>query len=196
MSESRGRDLFSRYSLPGRRYLKLLSGSFMRGTDEQVAQFGAAISSDSRKISSHDLEVLMKGDWREFLTGCWLVGFAKRSEFRSVLYERLDAGEMKYVGKGIAFALARFGQLSDACALKKYLDHALNAPDDRGNQPWCLGALVFIEERLGVELSQDLTASGGLWDRWSMTGFLESGESSHWEREVRGWIELAENFDR
>ncbi|WP_370747786.1 DUF6000 family protein [Streptomyces sp. MnatMP-M17] len=99
------------------------------------------------------------------------------------------------MGKGIAFALARFCQLSDAQVLKRYLERALSEPENRGYQPWCLGALLLIEGRLGVSLSQGLLERNGLWDRWSASGFLESGEPSHWEREVGDWIELAESLD-
>ncbi|MFI7293179.1 DUF6000 family protein [Streptomyces sp. NPDC050121] len=188
-------DLFTRYCLPGNRYKKLLSGSFMRGGREQALQFGAAMMDDGRQVLASDLEQLLGGDWREVLTACWLIGFAQKSEFRADLHRLIEEGDLRHTGKGVAFALTRFRQPSDARALRQYLDGALSELQNRGNQPWCLGALLFIERRLNVRISQELLAPGGLWDRWSAAGFLESDDPSHWEREVADWIELAESLD-
>ncbi|MET9438120.1 DUF6000 family protein [Streptomyces sp. NPDC006551] len=104
-------------------------------------------------------------------------------------------GGARRTKKGVAFMLARFCQPSDVYALKRYLERSLSELQNRGNQPSCLGALLHIERRLGIRLSQDLLAPEGLWDRWSAAGFLETADPSHWEREVAGWIELAESLD-
>ncbi|MEV4433291.1 DUF6000 family protein [Streptomyces sp. NPDC049585] len=195
MSGTSAGALFARYCLPGNRYKKLLSGSFMRAGREQALEFGAALMDDGRQASASELEQLLGGDWREALTACWLIGFAQRSEFRDELHRLIGEGGARHTEKGVAFTLARFCQPSDAYALKRYLEHSLSELQNRGNQPWCLGALLHIERRLGVRLSQDLLASEGLWDRWSAAGFLEAADPSHWEREVAGWIELAESLD-
>lgn len=188
-------DLFARYCLPGNRYKKLLSGSFMRAGREHALRFGAAMLVDGRRASAAELEHLLAGDWREVLTACWLIGFAKRFEFRAELHGRLQAGEVRRIGKGIAFALARFCERSDAQVLRNHLQDTLSDPRDRGDQPWFLGALMSIETRLGMSSSSDLLVPDGLWDRWSVAGFLESGDPAHWEREVGGWLELAESLE-
>ncbi|MGW8671385.1 DUF6000 family protein [Streptomyces niveus] len=195
MSGTDAGDLFTRYCLPGNRYKKLLSASFMRADHEQVLEFATAIMGDSRQASTSDLEQLLGGDWREVLTACWLIGFAQRYEFRDELHRLIGEGDARRTGKGIAFALARFCQPSDAYALKQYLERSLGELQNRGNQPWCLGALLHIERRLGAMTSHDLIVPGGLWDRWSAAGFLEAADPSHWEREVAGWVELAESLD-
>ncbi|MER6091728.1 DUF6000 family protein [Streptomyces bluensis] len=195
MSGTGASDLFTRYCLPGNRYKKLLSTSFMRAGREQALKFGAAMMDDGRQVPVGELEQLLGGDWREALTACWLIGFAQKYEFRVELHRLIEEGDIRHTGKGVAFALARFCQPSDACALKRYLERALSELQNRGNQPWCLGALLFIERRLGVQVSQELLAPEGLWDRWSAAGFLESGDPAHWEREVADWIELAESLD-
>ncbi|MGW5846549.1 DUF6000 family protein [Streptomyces sp. NPDC055254] len=195
MSETSAGDLFARYCLPGNRYKKLLSASFMRAGREQALKFGAAMRDDGRQASVSELEQLLGGDWREALTACWLIGFAQKSEFRDELHRLITEGDARRTGKGVAFALARFCQPSDAYALKQYLERSLSEPQNRGNQPWCLGALLHIERRLGAMASKDLLAPEGLWDRWSAAGFLEADDPSHWEREVADWIELAESLD-
>ncbi|MFE5078274.1 DUF6000 family protein [Streptomyces halstedii] len=188
-------DLFALYRLPGNRYKKLLSGSFMRADRDQAVQLGVSMINGARRVSASELEQLLQGDWREALTACWLIGFARKSEFRPELHKRIAEGQVGRIGKGVAFALARFCGLSDAHVLKWYLEQALSEPEKRGNQPWFLGALLFVEGCLDVRLSQDLLACDGLWDRWAAAGFLESSDPSHWEREVSDWIELAENLD-
>ncbi|MFJ2512021.1 DUF6000 family protein [Streptomyces griseoviridis] len=188
-------DPFARYCLPGNRYKKLLSGSFMRAGREQALEFGAALMDDGRQASASELEQLLNGDWREALTACWLIGFAQRSEFRGELHRLIEEGGARRTEKGVAFTLARFHQPSDAYVLKRYLEHNLSQLQNRGNQPWCLGALLHIERRLGARISQDLLAPRGMWDRWSAAGFLEATDPSYWEREVAGWIELAESLD-
>lgn len=195
MSGTSAGDLFARYCLPGNRYKKLLSGSFMRAGHEQALEFGSAMIGDGRQASASELEQLLGGDWREALTACWLIGFAQRPEFREELHRLIEEGDVRRTGKGVAFTLARFCQPSDACVLKRYLQRSLSELQNRGNQPWCLGALLYIERRLGVRVSQDLLAPEGLWDRWSAAGFLETADPSHWEREVADWIELAESLD-
>ncbi|MFJ5174378.1 DUF6000 family protein [Streptomyces griseoviridis] len=195
MSDINTGDLFARYCLPGNRYKKLLSGSFMRAGRDQALVFGRALLDDGRKASASELEQLLGGDWREVLTACWLIGFAQRFEFRDELHRLINEGGASRAEKGVAFSLSRFCQSSDADTLKRYLEHNLSELQNRGNQPWCLGALLHIERRLGARISQDLLAPRGLWDRWSTAGFLEATDPSHWEREVAGWIELAESLD-
>ncbi|MFE5828848.1 DUF6000 family protein [Streptomyces sp. NPDC056508] len=195
MSGTGAGDLFARYCLPGGRYKKLLSVSFMRTDREQEFEFARAMMDDSRQASTSDLEQLLRGDWREILTACWLIGYAQRRDFRDELYRLIEEGNVRRTGKGIAFALARFCQPSDMHALRQYLECSLRELQNRGNQPWFLGALLHIERRLGVVTSEDLLAPEGLWDRWSAAGFLETADPSHWEREVAGWIELAESLD-
>ncbi|MET9346694.1 DUF6000 family protein [Streptomyces termitum] len=195
MSEASAGDLFARYCLPGSRYKKLLSTSFMRAGRKQALMFGAAMMDDGRQASANELEQLLGGDWREALTACWLIGFAQKSEFRDELHRLIKEGDVRRTGKGVAFALARFCQPSDAYALKQYLERSLSELQDRGNQPWFLGALLHIEKRLGVVASQDLLVSEGLWDRWSAAGFLGTADPSRWEREVADWIDLAESLD-
>ncbi|WP_414490054.1 DUF6000 family protein [Streptomyces halstedii] len=132
MTETSSGDLFARYCLPGNRYKKLLSGSFMRADRDQAVQFGVAMMDDARRASASELEQLLQGDWREALTACWLIGFARESEFRPELHKRITEGQVGHIGKGVAFALARFCGLSDAHVLKWYLERALSEPEKTG----------------------------------------------------------------
>ncbi|RZU34904.1 hypothetical protein EV284_4506 [Streptomyces sp. BK022] len=195
MPETDGSDLFTRYCLPGNRYKKLLSGSFIRADRKQATEFAASMIDDGREIATNELTELLAGDWREILTACWLIGFGKRCEFQPELHSLVEKGPVRRTGKGVAFALARFCHPSDAYALKRSLERSLPDLTNRESQPWCLGSLLFIEKHVGLDISEDLIAPGGPWDRWSAAGFLESDSPFHWEKEVAAWIDLAERSD-
>ncbi|MFG3048660.1 DUF6000 family protein [Streptomyces sp. NPDC048241] len=185
-------DLFGRYCLPGNRYKKLLSARVLTGDREQALRFGRAMADDGRRASVAELEGLLVGDWREAGTACWLIGFAQRWEFRPELRRRLLAGEAGRAAKGITFALARSGQAADAEVLAHRLAADLGDPADRRYQPWVLGGLLVVEERLGLKLSGELLAPDGPWERWAEANTFHSRESAQWARLVRQWVELAE----
>ncbi|MFK4110419.1 DUF6000 family protein [Streptomyces sp. NPDC002176] len=185
-------DLFRRYCLPGNRYKKLLSVRVLTGDREQALRFGRAMADDGRRASVAELEGLLAGDWREVSTACWLIGFAQRWEFRPELSRRLRAGEAGRAAKGIAFALARSGQAADAEVLAHHLAADLGDPAHRSYQPWLLGALLVVEERLGSMVSGELLAPGGPWERWAEASTLGSSEPARWAGLVRQWVELAE----
>lgn len=48
MTRTSSGDLFARYCLPGNRYKKLLSESFMRADRDQAVQFGVSMINDAR----------------------------------------------------------------------------------------------------------------------------------------------------
>ncbi|MGW4226645.1 DUF6000 family protein [Streptomyces bauhiniae] len=185
-------DLFGRYCLPGNRYKKLLSARVLTGDREQALRFGRAMADDGRRASVAELAGLLAGDWREAGTACWLIGFARRWEFRSELRRRLRAGEAGRAAKGIAFALARSGRAGDAEVLAHRLAADLGDPAHPSCQPWLLGALLVVEERLGLTVSDELLAPEGPWERWAEASTSGSGEAAQWAGLVRRWVELAE----
>ncbi|MET7610062.1 DUF6000 family protein [Streptomyces seoulensis] len=185
-------DLFRRYCLPGNRYKKLLSVNVLSGDREQALRFGRAMADDGRRASVVELDGLLAGDWREVSTACWLIGFAQRWEFRPELTRRLRAGEAGRAAKGIAFVLARSGEAADAEVLAHRLTADLGDPAHRGYQPWLLGALLVVEERLGRMVSGGLLAPEGPWERWAEASAIGSSEPARWAGLVRQWVELAE----
>ncbi|MFG3291103.1 DUF6000 family protein [Streptomyces sp. NPDC048179] len=183
--------LFRRYCLPGGRYKKLLSGSFMRLDESARRDFGLVMMRDAREISDEALQALFHGDWRECLTASWLAGFARRFVIREEIATRLRNGQERHVGKGLCFSLVRFGDSTDAFTLSSYLERALGEPSLRGVQPWALGALMVLEEQLGMHLSSRFLGPDGAWSTWVEAGFVENSDASFWEGVVQGWCDFA-----
>lgn len=187
--------LFERYCLPGGRYKKLLSGSFMCFEPAARMAFGTAILADARGMADATLEALFNGDWRECLTASWIAGFDRRYVMRPAISARLTERRERYVGKGLCFALARFSTHEDAQTLVEYLANSLADRGFRSVQPWALGALMAIEERLGMDLSSQFLRSGGPWEQWVGEGFVGNPEPEHWKFEVREWCGFAESVE-
>lgn len=76
------------------------------------------------------------------------------------------ASEVCYSGEGYCFALAAFGGHQDAAILMAYLDRYLPQLDRRYDQGWALGALLFLDHRLGAGYGAPYLADGS-WERWA-----------------------------
>ena len=187
--------LFEQYCLPGSRYKKLLSGSFMRLEPDLRMAFGLAMLRDAQGMTDGTLATLFDGDWRECLTASWLAGFDRRIVMRQGISSRLVERRERHVGKGLCFSLARFSAPEDARVLVDYLAHSLSDLTYRSVQPWALGALMVIEERLDVELSGNFLESGGPWEQWVGEGFVGSPEPEYWKDEVLEWCRFAESVE-
>lgn len=195
MGEHNGH-LFQHYCSPGKRYLKLLSVNFAREDEKYGENFARALMRDAREISDSDTATLLEGGWRESLVATWFIGYDTKIQYAPLLHRRLDDSNVRYVGKATFFALARFGRLEDALALKRYLDEALADTKFQGYQPWALGALMFVEGRLlRDDLSHYIAMRGGSWDQWAAERTLDSTSADYWQREIASWVNLAESVD-
>ncbi len=164
-----------RYVTPGegavRRYLKLLGGQFARHDEPDKATFLRALVEDAHQITDHELGVLLDCEWRSRITAAWLIGISHRDQFRERLGTMLLASELVYAGQGYCFALARLGTERDAEILTAYLDHYLPRDDCQYDQPWALGALLHIDERLGANHATRFLQPDGLWQQWAQGRF-------------------------
>ncbi|MEV6897732.1 DUF6000 family protein [Amycolatopsis sp. NPDC051372] len=153
-----------RYVTPGRRYLRLINTPFL--SDPAARQwFGRALAEDSLHITDDELALLLSYEWRAQLTASWLVAFARREAHRERIGELLLANERVYAGRGFCFALARFGTEEDARLLADYL-HAFLPRTDRGEQDSAMGALSYLDTRLGTEYSARFLGETGPWAHW------------------------------
>ncbi|MFE0461334.1 DUF6000 family protein [Kitasatospora sp. NPDC058965] len=188
--------LFEQYCLPGGRYKKLLSGSFMRLRPDLRTAFGIAMLRDVRGMTDETLATLFDGDWRECLTAAWLAGFGGRIFMRQAISARLAGRRERHVGKGLCFSLARFSAPGDAEVLVDYLTHSLSDLSCRSVQPWALGALMVIEERLGVESSGQFLGSSGKWEQWAGEDLAGGSDPQYWKDEVLGWCRFASSIEQ
>ncbi|MET7820736.1 DUF6000 family protein [Micromonospora zamorensis] len=186
-------DVFLRYCVPGGRYKKLIGGNFIRTLAGQaLLDFGRALARDARSISIDEMSELMQGDWRERLTGGWLAGFSQREELRDEISALLLAGGEPYAAKGYVFALARFGSAADGLALRRYLDKYLHDAEFRADQPYAMGALLFVDRRLGTDFASGLLDPEGAWVRWASVA--EGSRPSEQDKrvEIETWCDFAD----
>nr|WP_062335055.1 DUF6000 family protein [Herbidospora sakaeratensis] len=163
-------DLARRFVVPGwceyRRYLKL-PGAFLRFPDHEAIRFGRALAKDARRITDHELGVLLDGEWRARLTAAWLIALERRVLFRDRLAVLLLESELVYAGAGYCVALARLGEAEDAGILCAYLDRYLPQTEKRYNQPHALGALLYLDGKLGTNHANRFPTPDGLWETFT-----------------------------
>jgi hypothetical protein len=144
------------------RYAKLLNGNALDISGLDRAAFVAAMGRDARQVSDRELGMMLDSEWRSRLTAAWLIGLDRRTRFRDRLGEMLLDSELVYAGQGYCLALARFETGADADILRAYLD--TYPPHDRAyDQNWAIGALLYLDKRLGGNRADRFLAPGGLW---------------------------------
>ncbi|WP_157519795.1 DUF6000 family protein [Herbidospora daliensis] len=160
-------DLVRRFVVPEwcgyRRYMKLL-GAFLRFPDYEAIRFGRGLAKDARRITDHELGVLLDGEWRARLTAAWLIALDRRIHFRGRLAGLLLESEVVHAGAGYCVALARFGEAEDADIPCAYLDRYLR------QKHYALGALMVMDEKLGTSHADRFLNPGGLWETFAMDG--------------------------
>ncbi|MFJ9588691.1 DUF6000 family protein [Streptomyces acidicola] len=157
--------LVRRYVRPGQRYLKL-GGSILGMTGRERAKFARKLGKAANKITFRELGILLEGGWRERQTAAWFIAVTRRTEFRGRLGELLLASEVCFAGQAYCVALASFGTPADADLLATYLDRYLRCPDLDYDQAAALGALLFLDAKLGRDQATQFLATGGLWHQW------------------------------
>ncbi|GAA0965395.1 DUF6000 family protein [Actinocorallia libanotica] len=154
------------------RYLRLLGG-----IPERKDRFTAALIRDARKISDAELDRLLSCGWRPCLTAAWLIGIDRRQHYRERLGELLLESAGPYAGQGYCFALARFGRPEDAEILTAYLDRYLPRADCYYDQAWAMGALLYLDERLGTCYAERFLETG----LWQSSAFSETEPADYHE---------------
>jgi hypothetical protein len=170
-----GRRLSRRYVLADRRYMYLVAGNFLGLSEASRAAFGARLSRDGREVPTRELQILLESeDWRDHLTGAWLAAVGMRTETRPMIVHSLSyRSEIATVGQGSSVALARFGTPQDAEILERHLDCSLavfaNEPESVrfAAQGWAIGALMYLDDRLGTSHAMRFLVPDGPWDQWS-----------------------------
>jgi hypothetical protein len=156
---------------PGRlgRYLTLLGGRPLGISGAAGAEFERRLGRDARQVTDRELSTLLDSEWRSRITAAWLIALDCRTQFRGRLGEMLLDSELVYAGQGYCLALARFGTDADADTLCAYLDKYLPQLDRFYDQHWAMGALLYLDERLGSKHASRFLTQGGLWDKSPMS---------------------------
>ena len=129
-------------------YGRLLHANFLYDVD--LDGFVARINERAAATTDSEIESLLTDDnWRDRIVGAHLAGFGRRTALRDLIGSLLLASERVHAGQGYCFALAAFGEEADAEWLAAYLDRWLRT-EHRYDQPWALGALMFVDPVRGV----------------------------------------------
>jgi hypothetical protein len=153
------------------RYLKLIGGQFEAWDD----RFRNALLRDARKISDEDLDRLLFCGWWPRLTAAWPIGIDRRQRYRPTLGDLLMESAGPYAGGGYFFALARFGRNEDADILAAYLDRYLPRTDCFYDQGAAMGALLYLDERLGTHQADRFINSS----LWQASAFADQGPATY-----------------
>lgn len=148
-----------------RRYLVLQHGGALRLTEPYRTPFMRELAEDAAQISDDELHKLLSVEYRGRLTAAWLIGLRRHRQFRQRLAELLLTSEFVFAGQGYCFALARFGEHADAAILVSYLETYLPRLDCYYDQPWAIGALAYLDKRLGTNRAASYLGPGGMWER-------------------------------
>lgn len=155
------------YVRPGRRYLKLLHGNFLSLPGDERKAFVESLTAAACRATTQELTLLLEGEWRARLTAAVLAGLTQRAVLRDRIGTLLLDSELTYSGQGYCFALASFGTSQDAGLLSEYLDRYLPQTQLRYDQPWALGALLHIDQKLGAHHAARFMTVDGPWQRWA-----------------------------
>lgn len=184
--------VFERYALAGGRYKQLLGGRFMRLPMKERELFGGAMAVDAAAITDQELFKLFAGDWRERLTAAWLAGFSKRLSQRALMAGMINSGELGREAKGCYFAMARFGDVEASRLLLSALQRDLHSTGVQLSQPWALGALIYLDRTLRIDMSASLLSPNGLWESWSSQFSGTSFDALGIADDIAAWCDFAE----
>jgi hypothetical protein len=154
-------DAWSRHGAP--LYLLLLHANFLHEPQEPRRAFAQRLLDAATSLSDRELGTWLNGWWRERLTAAWIVAARRAPGFRGVIVEKLLASETCYAGQGLCIATARCGDPSATDALTRYLQTYLPVGDRQYDQEWAVGALAWLDARLGTEHAALFLSAPELW---------------------------------
>ncbi|MCO5971319.1 DUF6000 family protein [Actinoallomurus soli] len=138
------------------RYLKIMGVNALRDGEPRRSLLVQSLAEDARQITDDELGLLLTSEWRARLTAAWLIGLDHRTQFRDRIGSLLRDGPLMKAGAGYSLALARFGQHSDAALLATCLERRLSMPEPFYEQHFVIGALLYLDERLGTDHARDM----------------------------------------
>ncbi|AUG80997.1 hypothetical protein CFP65_6339 [Kitasatospora sp. MMS16-BH015] len=152
------------------RYRELMGHAFvLPRARRRVFQWG--LRRCARRARVADLVELLDYGWRERLVAGWLIAAGGRNELRPRLAQELSDPEPQAQLDSYCVALACLGTEQDARILRDHLVKSLAlAVEGREEHRRCraaaMGALLYLDQRLGTDYSGPLLTEGGPWARW------------------------------
>lgn len=122
----------------------------------------------ARRARVSDLQELLDFGWRERLVAGWLIAVGHRIELRDRLARDLSDPSPQGYLYPYCVALACLGDEQDAQILRDYLVMSLALPgeNERHCQADAMGALLYLDRRLGADYAGALLTADGAWALW------------------------------
>lgn len=144
-------------------YLRLLGGGFLDEFEPERRAFSAQLLDAVTALPEHEIAAWLNGPWRQRLTGAWIVAVQPIQALRGTVECHLLASETCYAGQGLCIAAARFRDATAADALGRYLQTYLPPGDRQYDQEWAIGALAWLDGRLGTDHAGSWLADPARW---------------------------------
>jgi len=143
--------------------MRLLHANFLNESETERQQFAHLFLDAATRIPGPELDRWLCSTWRESLTAAWIIGLTRAREYHDGIREKLLASSTFFAGQGFCFAMARFETPAAAEALCEYLDHYLPVEDREYDQEWAIGALAWLDGRLGSQRAGVFVEDSQLW---------------------------------
>jgi hypothetical protein len=150
-------------------YLNVLHGNYATDllTGGERERFNANVDNALSQITAEIALKLIRGGWREAITGSWLAGLKQIPECQSQISKLLLASRTCYAGQSHAFAMACYADEFSAKCLVDYLDTYLRKLECYYDQNWAMPALMWIDSELGTTYSERFLSVDGLWHHFT-----------------------------
>ncbi|MEM6366609.1 MAG: DUF6000 family protein [Planctomycetota bacterium] len=147
-------------------YLRILHGNYASRivVSDEPDQFNADVQSALASITPDIAFQLIRGYWREAITGSWFAGLKKFDECRDQIGDLLLESKTCYAGQSHAFAMACYADNVSAEYLTQYLNTYLRRIECYYDQNWAMPALMWIDEIRSTNHAADFLAPDGLWN--------------------------------
>lgn len=150
-------------------YLRILHGNYASHVvvgderEEFNAQVHAALATITPKIASK----LIRGYWREAITGSWFAGLKTYRDCHEQIGQLLLQSKTCYAGQSHAFAMACYADDASVDYLKRYLNTYLRQIDCYYDQNWAMPALMWIDHIRSTNYAAEFLVPNGLWNHFT-----------------------------
>lgn len=156
-------ELWTRHGAPI--YLLLLGGNVFSESPEAQRRVYEALLEAVLCVPKEEVERWLSLGWRERLVAGWIFAARRLDAMRPLLKAKLLQSEVCFAGEGLALAVARFGDAYAQDDLEKYLQEHPPGGKHSYDQEWVIGALVWLDGRIGTTRAAKYLASPGIGTR-------------------------------
>ncbi|MEM1070486.1 MAG: DUF6000 family protein [Planctomycetota bacterium] len=165
-------------------YLSILHGNYATrivvGAERE--QFNADVRTALSSMTPEIASELIRGYWREAITGSWFAGLKRYRECRESIGDRLLESKTCYAGQSHAFAMACFADDASVEYLTRYLNTYLRRTDCYYDQDWAMPALMWIDDVQETHHADEFLAPDGLWNHFTADKISEDNDGWTIER--------------